>query len=117
LRHVDARDLRDTLTWPGTWKVMRRFWRTGATEVHRAVSRRALVAACARYVPDLTPRDVLPGPAGVRAQAVDRDGNLTDDFIVTPAGGAVHVRNAPSPAATSSLALAKEIVTRLQSNM
>ena len=71
-----------------------------------AASRRAFVAACARYVPELGRADVRPGPAGVRAQAVGRDGALLDDFLVSDAGGALHVRNAPSPAATSALAIA-----------
>jgi 2-hydroxyglutarate dehydrogenase len=89
--------------------MMRRWWRTGLGELRLAASRRAFVAACARYVPELRPSDVLPGPAGIRAQAVGRDGALVDDFVVHRAGGAVHVRNAPSPAATSSLALARVI--------
>jgi L-2-hydroxyglutarate oxidase len=106
-------DLCATLAWPGTWRMMRRWWRTGLTELHLAVSRRAFVAACARYVPAVGPGDVLPGPAGVRAQAVGRDGALVDDFVVHEAGGAVHVRNAPSPAATSSLALARIIADQV----
>jgi 2-hydroxyglutarate dehydrogenase len=117
LRTVRGRDLRETLAWPGTRKVVRRFWRTGLTELHMAASKRAFVAACARYVPELRAGDVRPGPAGVRAQAVGRDGALVDDFVVAEAGGAVHVRNAPSPAATSSLALAREIAGRVESNM
>jgi 2-hydroxyglutarate dehydrogenase len=105
--------VRDTVAWPGTWRMMRRWWRTGLTELRLATSRRAFVAACARYVPGLGPGDVLPGPAGVRAQAVGRDGTLVDDFVVHQAGGAVHVRNAPSPAATSSLALARLIADQV----
>jgi 2-hydroxyglutarate dehydrogenase len=93
--------------------MMRRWWRTGLTELHLAASRRAFAEACARYVPALEPGDVLPGPAGVRAQAVGRDGALVDDFVVHEAGGAVHVRNAPSPAATSSLALARVIADQV----
>ncbi len=109
LSTVRAADLFATLAWPGTWRMMRRWWRTGLGELRLAASRRAFVAACARYVPELRPSDVLPGPAGIRAQAVGRDGALVDDFVVHRAGGAVHVRNAPSPAATSSLALARVI--------
>jgi (S)-2-hydroxyglutarate dehydrogenase len=77
-----------------------------------AASRRAFVAACARYVPDLRAADVEGGPAGVRAQAVGRDGALVDDFVLSEAAGTLHVRNAPSPAATSSLALASLIADR-----
>ena len=113
LTRVRPEDLRATLAWPGSWRMMRRWWRTGLTELHLAASRRAFVAACARYVPALEARDVLPGPAGIRAQAVGRDGALVDDFVVHEAGGAVHVRNAPSPAATSSLALARLIADRV----
>jgi L-2-hydroxyglutarate oxidase len=112
LRTVRPRDLRATLTWPGSWKMMRRFWRTGISEVRMAASRRAFVAACARYVPELRPEDVVDGPAGIRAQAVGRDGELVDDFVFSEASGALFVRNAPSPAATSSLAIASYIADR-----
>jgi 2-hydroxyglutarate dehydrogenase len=91
----------------------RRWWRTGVTELHLAASRRAFIAACARYVPDLRPSDVIPGPAGIRAQAVARDGRLLDDFSFSGDGAVLHVRNAPSPAATSSLAIARIITDRL----
>jgi 2-hydroxyglutarate dehydrogenase len=114
LRTVRGADLRATLAWPGTWRMMARWWRTGLGELRMAASRRAFVAACARYVPELEPGDVLPGPAGIRAQAVGRDGALVDDFVVSEAGGALHVRNAPSPAATSSLALARLIADRVE---
>ena len=109
LGRVRARDLRDTLAWPGTWRLARRFWRAGATEIAHAVSKRALVAAAQRLVPALRTDDFVAGPAGVRAQAVARDGSLVDDFLVSRAGGALFVRNAPSPAATSSLPLARLI--------
>ena len=101
------------LRWPGTWRVVRRFWRTGLQELRMAASRRAFVAACARYVPELRVGDVEGGPAGVRAQAVGRDGALVDDFVLCEAAGTLHVRNAPSPAATSSLALAGLIADRV----
>jgi L-2-hydroxyglutarate oxidase len=112
LRTVRVADLRQTFGWPGTWRVMARFWRTGLTELHMAASRRAFVGACARYVPELTVHDVIDGPAGVRAQAVGRDGALVDDFVFSEAAGALHVRNAPSPGATSSLAIASLIADR-----
>jgi 2-hydroxyglutarate dehydrogenase len=100
------------LGWPGTWRVARRFWRTGVRELHMAASRRAFVAACARYVPELRAGDVEGGPTGVRAQAVGRDGTLVDDFVLHDAGATLHVRNAPSPAATSSMALGELIADR-----
>ena len=81
-------------------------------EIRAAASRRAFVRELRRFVPDLRPADVLPGPAGIRAQALDRDGTLVDDFVVHVTERALHVRNAPSPAATSSLALAAEICDR-----
>jgi L-2-hydroxyglutarate oxidase len=120
-RHVDgevligptallgASGLGHTLAWPGSWRMFRRWWRTGAEEVRHAVSRRAFVAAAARYVPELTPADVVPAFAGVRAQAVARDGRLVDDFVFSRTERALHVRNAPSPAATSSLAIAARV--------
>jgi 2-hydroxyglutarate dehydrogenase len=112
LRTVRPRDLRATLTWPGSWRMMRRFWRTGINELRLAASRRRFVAACARYVPELTDDDVVAGPAGIRAQAVGRDGALVDDFVFSDAAGALFVRNAPSPAATSALAIANHIADR-----
>ena len=81
---VRPRDLRETLAWPGTWRMARRWWRTGLTELrHAAEPPRAGRATAPRYVPELTPDDVLPGPAGVRAQALGRDGSLVDDFVVS----------------------------------
>jgi 2-hydroxyglutarate dehydrogenase len=103
------RDLWATLAWPGTWRMLRRWWRTGLGEVGLAASRRAFVSAAARYVPVLTAADVEAGPAGVRAQAVARDGRLVDDFVFSHTDRALHVRNAPSPAATSALAIARHI--------
>jgi (S)-2-hydroxyglutarate dehydrogenase len=100
------------LRWPGTWRVARRFWRTGVRELRMAASRRTFVAACARYVPELRAADVDGGPAGVRAQAVGRDGALVDDFVLSETDVTLHVRNAPSPAATSSLALGELIADR-----
>jgi L-2-hydroxyglutarate oxidase len=114
LRSFSRRDLGDTLRWPGTWRMARKWWRTGATELHLAANRRAFVRACARYVPELTPDDVIAGPAGIRAQAVARDGKLLDDFAFAEGPSVLHVRNAPSPAATSSLAIARVIADRLE---
>jgi (S)-2-hydroxyglutarate dehydrogenase len=98
-----------TLAWPGSWRMFGRWWRTGLTELRHAASRRAFVRAAARYVPDLRAADVEPAFAGVRAQAVARDGALVDDFAFSRTERALHVRNAPSPGATSSLAIAAKI--------
>jgi L-2-hydroxyglutarate oxidase len=112
---IAPRDLTATLTWPGTWKVARRHWRTGIDELRMAASRRAFRAACAAYVPALASlRLDRVRVSGVRAQAVGRDGSLVDDFVISETSGAFHVRNAPSPAATSSLALARELVDRME---
>jgi L-2-hydroxyglutarate oxidase len=114
LRRLSVRDSWETLTWPGTWRVARRYWRVGVDEVRMAASRRAFVTAAARYMPGLTAAD-LDGTshAGVRAQAVGRDGTLVDDFVISRDGHISHVRNAPSPAATSAFALARELVDRV----
>jgi L-2-hydroxyglutarate oxidase len=114
VRRIRPADLAATLAWPGTWRMARRWWRTGLAEMGYAASRAAFVRAAQRYVPDLRPEDVLPGPAGVRAQALGRDGALVDDFVISHTGRALHVRNAPSPAATSSLAIARLIADRAQ---
>jgi 2-hydroxyglutarate dehydrogenase len=113
LSRLVARDLRDTLSWPGTWRLVRRHWRTGLIELRRAASRSAFVAEARRLVPALRAADFVPGPAGIRAQAVGRDGGLVDDFVVSQTERALFIRNAPSPAATSSLALADLIADRL----
>jgi L-2-hydroxyglutarate oxidase len=117
LRTLSRRDLADMLAWPGTWRMMRKWWKTGLRELHLAADRRAFAAHAARYVPALGARDMTPGCAGVRAQAVGRDGRLVDDFVISNTPRAVHVRNAPSPAATSALALAAEIVDRAEQHL
>jgi (S)-2-hydroxyglutarate dehydrogenase len=114
LGRLRPRDLAGNLAWPGTWRLVRRFWRTGLTELRHAASKRAFISDLRRLVPDLQVGDVLPGPSGIRAQALDRDGRLVDDFVVHRTERALHVRNAPSPAATSSLALAKLIADQAE---
>ena len=114
LRRVRGRDLLQTLAWPGTWRLVRRHWRAGLTELRHAASTRAYVAAARRLVPELRAVDFVPGPAGVRAQALGRDGSLVDDFLISRAERALYVRNAPSPAATSSLPLARLIADEVE---
>ena len=106
-------ELFETLAWPGTRRMMRRHWRAGAGELYRSARKRAFMSELQRYVPELEVADAVPAPAGVRAQAVDRDGSLVDDFRLGVTDHVVWVRNAPSPAATSSLAIAEELVGRL----
>ena len=107
------RDLGDNLSWPGTWRLAGRHWREGLRELRRAVSNRAFVAAARRLVPELEPADFVRGPAGVRAQALDREGMLVDDFVVSRTERALFVRNAPSPAATAALPLGRLIADEL----
>jgi 2-hydroxyglutarate dehydrogenase len=109
LGRVRRRDLLETLAWPGTWRMLSRWWRTGVTELRHAALRSAFVHAAARYVPELEIGDVEASFAGVRAQALGRDGKLVDDFVFSHTERALHVRNAPSPAATSSLAIARHV--------
>jgi len=102
------------LAWPGTWRMARRWWRTGLAETRHTVDRRALAREAAAYVPGIKAADLRPWFAGVRAQAVARDGRLVDDFVVHETERALHVRNAPSPAATSALALARLLADRAE---
>jgi 2-hydroxyglutarate dehydrogenase len=98
------------LTWPGTRRMATRWWRTGVTEIRHAALRRTLVEAARRYVPDLRDDDVERGAiSGIRAQALARDGRLVDDFVFSRTERALHVRNAPSPGATSALAIARVV--------
>jgi (S)-2-hydroxyglutarate dehydrogenase len=110
---VRPADLAETLAWPGFARLAVRHWRTGVREIVGSVSRRAFISAAQRYVPELTVADVVPGPSGVRAQAIGRDGAMVDDFRISRRGQVVAVRNAPSPAATSSLAIAEHLVGEL----
>jgi (S)-2-hydroxyglutarate dehydrogenase len=114
LRRLVPADIAATLTWPGSYRMARRFWRTGIDELRQVLPGGAFVAAAARYVPELRRDDVIGGFAGVRAQAVGRDGRLVDDFVFSHTERALHVRNAPSPGATSSLAIARHIADEAQ---
>lgn len=107
---ISPRDLADALCWPGTWRLFAKHWRTGLGETWRSISRKAFVKALSRLVPDIRPEHLEPVPAGVRAQALTRSGNLLDDFAVTSNGNVTHVINAPSPAATAAFAIANHIV-------
>lgn len=104
---VNLRDLWGTLTYPGFAKMAKRYWKVGAAEVWRDAVKAAFVKDLQRYVPDVSSDQLVFGPSGVRAQAVGRDGALIDDFKLVKSEGSLHVVNAPSPAATASLAIAK----------
>ena len=108
----DARDAWDVATWPGFWRMAAKHWRNGLREQARSLSRAAFARACAALVPEITAQDLAPGGAGVRAQAVARNGSLVDDFAIAEAERMVHVLNAPSPAATASLAIGEDVAAR-----
>jgi L-2-hydroxyglutarate oxidase LhgO len=110
---LNARDVGTTLGWPGFWRFAGQHWRTGVTELRGVVSKRAYMRAAQRYVPDIAAADVRRSGLGLRAQAVERDGSLVDDFVIQQVDGITSVRNAPSPAATSSLAIAEHVVDRI----
>jgi len=109
-RDVNLADLRDIAAWPGAWRLAGAHWRSGLAEVVGSASRRVYAGRVRRYLPQVEPADMTPIPAGVRAQAVDRNGGLVDDFALLERGRVLVVRNAPSPAATSSLAIAEYLV-------
>jgi len=111
---INVGDLWETIRYRGFRKLASRYWRVGLQEMYRDVSKASFLKALQRYLPELHPADLLPGPAGVRAQALAPDGTLVDDFIINPLGGMLHIRNAPSPAATSSLAIAEMIADTAQ---
>ena len=110
---VSMRDVADYARFPGMWKVARANVRTGAVEVKNSLSRRGYLAECRRYCPDLTVDDLRPHPAGIRAQAVMRDGSLVHDFLLRESPRQLHVANAPSPAATSALPIGAMIADRV----
>ncbi|MEV6961954.1 L-2-hydroxyglutarate oxidase [Streptomyces sp. NPDC051207] len=109
---VRPRELGGTLGWPGSWAIARRHWRYGAGELRRSLSKKAFTTAVQRLLPAVTEADLRPTAAGVRAQAVLRDGTLVDDFLIQESVHAVHVLNAPSPAATASLPIGREVARR-----
>jgi len=110
---VDLRDLADLARFPGTWRVARAHLRTGARELRSSLLRRGYLAECRRYCPELTLDDLLPHEAGIRAQAVRRDGTLVHDFLLERTPRTIHVLNAPSPAATSALPIGETLAREL----
>ncbi len=111
---INPRDVVDSVRWPGLWRLGRRYWRTGLDEAARSMSKKRFLASLRELVPDLPDDCLLPAHAGVRAQALRRNGQLVDDFYYERAPRQVHVLNAPSPAATASLEIAKRIANELE---
>lgn len=105
----DFSDVWDILKFPGFYKIIAKYWKEGMDEMHRSLSKRAFTESLQQLVPEITEQDLIPGGAGVRAQACDRKGNLLDDFKILEGPGVINVCNAPSPAATSSLSIGKTI--------
>ncbi|MEU6677292.1 L-2-hydroxyglutarate oxidase [Streptomyces sp. NPDC046925] len=110
---VRPRELAGTVSWPGAWRMAGRHWRYGAGEVRRSLSKASFTTAVRRLLPAVTSDDLVPVAAGVRAQAVLRDGTLVDDFLIREGARAVHVLNAPSPAATASLPIGRAVARRV----
>jgi len=109
MRDFNLAETAAVLAYRGFWAMVRRYWRTGVYEFYRSMSKRAFLRALQRLVPELTAEDMIPGGSGVRAQAVSPDGSLLDDFKIVETASAIHVLNAPSPAATASLAIGQHI--------
>jgi L-2-hydroxyglutarate oxidase LhgO len=110
---VSLGDMADWATFPGFWRMARRQWRTGIVEIQRSLWRKQFLKSLQSLLPALTDNDIEPGGSGVRAQAVGRDGRLIDDFHIQMTPRMVNVLNAPSPAATASLAIGREITRRI----
>ncbi|HSU19805.1 MAG TPA: L-2-hydroxyglutarate oxidase, partial [Acidobacteriaceae bacterium] len=107
-------DLADSITFPGFWAFLRRYPRMCFAELRRSFSKQLFCRALQKLVPEITTGDLEPGGSGVRAQALDTTGQLIQDFYILRRGNSIHVLNAPSPAATASLAIGEEIVNRLE---
>jgi L-2-hydroxyglutarate oxidase LhgO len=110
---ASAHDLAEIARTPAFWRFARQNWRTGIREMAGSLSKRRFIAAARAYVPEIRDDDVVPGPAGIRAQALEADGSLVDDFRISIRDRIVLLRNAPSPAATSALAIAEHVVSNI----
>jgi L-2-hydroxyglutarate oxidase len=106
---VNLKELAETLAWPGFQKVAAKYWRTGFGEMYRSFSKAAFTKALQKLIPEIQQEDLVEGGAGVRAQACDREGGLVDDFLILEEKNVINVCNAPSPAATSSLAIGETV--------
>ena len=114
---ISLPDLADTFAFAGFWKLSARFWKTGLEEYRRSFSKKQFVKSLQRLMPEVRESDLVPGGSGVRAQAVDSDGRMVDDFCIQTEGRMVHVLNAPSPAATASLSIAEHIADKVMATI
>jgi (S)-2-hydroxyglutarate dehydrogenase len=110
---ISCADLFETLTFPGFWKLARKYYRDGIMEVVRSVSKQAFVKSLQQLIPEVTEEDLVPAHSGVRAQALMADGKLLDDFLIVNGKNSIHVCNAPSPAATASLEIGRFIANQV----
>ena len=106
------KDFVEELTYPALWRLAKTNWRTGVGEIHRSLSKKAFVRGLQKLVPEVAAGDIVPIAAGVRAQALTREGKLVDDFLISEGENSIHVLNAPSPAATASIPIGEEIARR-----
>lgn len=116
-KNISMPDLVGVARTPAFWRFAQQHWRTGVAEMYGSLSKKRFVAAARAYVPELDDDDVVPGTAGIRAQALDADGGLVDDFRISIRDRIVVLRNAPSPAATSALAIAEHVISTLESRL
>jgi L-2-hydroxyglutarate oxidase len=116
-KDISPKELLEVLTYSGFWRLALRYWRTGLTEMYGDFVKSAYTKTLQRYMPEITGDDLLPGPSGVRAQALASDGKLVDDFLITGGGNVAHIQNAPSPGATSSLIIAKLIADKTEKSL
>jgi len=107
------KDFVEELTYPALWRLARTNWRTGIGEIHRSLSKKAFVRGLQKLVPEVREGDIIPIAAGVRAQALTKEGKLVDDFLISEGENSIHVLNAPSPAATAAIPIGEEIARRI----
>lgn len=114
---ISLPDLAEIFAFGGFWKLSARFWKTGIEEYRRSFSKKQFVKSLQRLIPEVRESDLVPGGSGVRAQAVDSEGRMVDDFCIQTEGRMVHVLNAPSPAATASLSIAEHIADKVMATI
>jgi L-2-hydroxyglutarate oxidase len=107
---VNLKDVFEVCSFPGFWRMATKYWVNGTAEMYRSFNKAAFTRALQKLLPEIRKADLIPGGAGVRAQAMDTSGHLLDDFSIIPSKDMIHVCNVPSPAATASLVIGKQII-------